>query len=135
MQPHLRYVSFDVDPWLLLEHNPQGVLKDRLAHAKRRPRKKLKWEHEQPNQVYAGACSRAAAAAPRLPVLPSFVFRREVPRLPTGTCSTRTCCMRALQAASASLCSQATRRGTLRSHLQAGIIIRIPWGAMWGGWG
>ena len=34
--------------------------------------------------------------------------------------------MRALQAASASLCSQATRRGTLRSHLQAGIIIRIP---------
>jgi hypothetical protein len=43
-------VSFDVDPWLLLEHNPQGVLKDRLAHAKRRQRKKLKWEHDPPKQ-------------------------------------------------------------------------------------
>lgn len=42
---------FDVDPWLLLEHNPKGVLKERLATAKRRPRKKLKWEFEQPRQA------------------------------------------------------------------------------------
>jgi hypothetical protein len=37
--------AFLVDPWLLFEHNPGGVLKDRLASAKRRPRKRLKWEH------------------------------------------------------------------------------------------
>lgn len=39
---------FLVDPWLLFEHNPRGVLKHRLASAERRPRKKLKWEHDGP---------------------------------------------------------------------------------------
>jgi hypothetical protein len=36
--------AFLMDPWLLFEHNPKGVLRGKLAFAKRRPRKKLKWE-------------------------------------------------------------------------------------------
>jgi hypothetical protein len=43
---------FDVDPWLLLEHNPQGVLKSRLANAKRHQREKLKWEYQKEPSSY-----------------------------------------------------------------------------------
>jgi len=43
-------VSFDMDPWLLLEHNPQGVIKHKLANATRHPRKRLRWEFGPPAQ-------------------------------------------------------------------------------------
>uniref|UniRef100_A0A7S4PPY7 Mediator complex subunit Med12 LCEWAV-domain domain-containing protein n=1 Tax=Guillardia theta TaxID=55529 RepID=A0A7S4PPY7_GUITH len=44
---------FELDPWLLLEDFPQGVLSRHLQQVKRRPRKRLRFEFASPEQIAA----------------------------------------------------------------------------------
>ena len=53
---------FDVDPWLLLEDFPSGVLSSRVAHLKKRSRTHLSYEFVSPNA--AAMSARAQAEAP-----------------------------------------------------------------------